>query len=113
MGDLNCASVSLLGAMGLTDSTPLNDLPQLEANAEVTWSIGGQKFRSSTFPLIVESPVTDDTPIPTPDPVLYPAPGAIALKTDLPVIASPADAAAAAGTRPDVVMSPLAVTEWV
>ena len=109
-GALNCASVSLLGALGLTDSTPLNDLPQIEANAEVTWSIGGQKFRSSTFPVVIESPITDDTPIPTPDPELYPAPGAIALKSELPILANPVDAAA--GTRSDVVMSPLAVSEW-
>ena len=109
-GALNCASTSLLEAMGLTDSTPLNDLPLLETNAEVTWSVAGQKFRSSTFPVIVESPVTDDNPIATPDPELYPLPDALALKTDLPVFASAFDATA--GIRADVVMSPLDVTDW-
>ena len=109
-GDLNCSSASLLGALGLSDSTPLNDLPQLDANAEVTWSIGGEKFRSNTFPVTVESPVTDDNPVATPDPELYPLPAAIALKTDLPVFATSADAVA--GIRPDVVMSPLDVSDW-
>jgi len=165
-GTLNCASTSLLGALGLNDTTPLNDLPQLEASAEVTWSFGGQKFRSSTFPLTVETPVTDDNPIPTPDPELYPAPAAIALKSEIPTLpdltpyalkseipvvgtAAKLDAGvpngaatldgvgklvqgqvpdsvalkteipafasaieAAAGTRPDVVMSPSDVVDW-
>jgi len=58
----------------------------------------------------VETPVTDDNPIPTPDPELYPAPAAIALKNELPVFATSAEAAA--GTRADVVMSPVDVVDW-
>ena len=85
-GTLNCASASLLGALGISDSTPLNDIPQIEASAEVTWSFGGQKYRSSTFPVIIETPLTDDNPIPTPDPELYPNPGAIALKSEIPTL---------------------------
>jgi len=85
-GTLNCSSSSLLSALGLNDSTPLNDLPQLEASGEVTWSVGNQKFRSSTFPVIIETPITDDNPIPSPDPELYPAPGTIALKSYIPTL---------------------------
>lgn len=83
-GTVNFATGALLAALGLGDTDPGNDETQLEASGEITWSIGSQKFRSATFPVIVEPPLTDDNPIPTPDPQLYPAPNAIALKSDIP-----------------------------
>lgn len=64
----------MLDALGLGDTDPGNDEAQLEACGEITWSFGGQKFRSATFPVIVEPPLTDDNPVPVPDPQLYPTP---------------------------------------
>jgi len=109
-GSLNCATTALLSAMGLSDQTPYNDLAQLDASAEVTWSFNNQKFRSNTFSVTVEAPLTDDNAVATPDPELYPAPAVLARKSELPKVATPDDAAA--GTCADVVMSPLAVTQW-
>ena len=83
-GILNCASLSLLSALGISDSVPANDHAQLEASAEITWTFNGLKFRSSTFPLIIETPLTDANPIPAPDPEVYPPPATIALKSELP-----------------------------
>ena len=84
LGAVNFSSQALLAALGLNDSDPGNDDAQIEGSGEITWSIGNQKFRSSTFPIIVETPLADNNPTPTPDPELYPAPGAIALKSDIP-----------------------------
>jgi len=109
-GSLNCATTALLSALGLSDQTPFNDLAQLDASAEVTWSFNDQKSRSNTFSVTVETPLTDDIAVATPDPELYPTPAEVARKSDLPEVATPDDAAA--GTRADVVMSPLAVTQW-
>lgn len=83
-GILNCTSLSLLSALGMSDSVPANDHAQLEASAEITWTFNGLKFRSSTFPLIIETPLTDANPIPAPDPEVYPPPATIALKSELP-----------------------------
>ena len=84
LGAVNFSSQALLAALGLNDSDPGNDDAQIEGSGEITWSVASQKFRSSTFPIIVEAPLTDDNPTPTPNPELYPAPGAIALKSDIP-----------------------------
>ena len=83
-GSLNCATVAILGALGLSDDVPANDAANLDASAEVTWSFSGQKFRSATFSVTVETPLTDDSPVATPDPELYPTPAELALKSDLP-----------------------------
>ena len=83
-GTLNCSTTALLSALGLCDQVQVNDVAQLDASAEVTWSIGGQKFRSGTFSATVEPPLTDDNPIPSPDPTPYPPPDQIALKSDIP-----------------------------
>ena len=40
-GSLNCASVAMLRALGLSDEVPANDIANLDASAEVTWSFGG------------------------------------------------------------------------
>ena len=73
-GTVNFSAGALLNAMGLGDADPGNDESELEASGEITWSIGNQKFRSATFPVIVEPPLTDDNPVPTPDSQLYPTP---------------------------------------
>ena len=83
-GALNCATAALLNALGLSDQVPANDVAQVDASAEVTWSFGGQKFRSTTFPVTVEAPLADTDATATPDPELYPPPGEIALKSDIP-----------------------------
>ncbi|XHR27599.1 MAG: hypothetical protein ACFUZC_16865 [Chthoniobacteraceae bacterium] len=83
-GTVNFSSQALLGALGLGDSDPGNDGTQIEASAEITWSVGTQKFRSGTFPVVVEAPLTDDTPVATPDPELYPPPSEVARKSDIP-----------------------------
>lgn len=93
-GTLNCSSAALLGALGLLDDAPTNDVGQIDASAEVTWSFSGHKFRSATLPVIVESPITDDNPIPFPDPELYPPPSEIALKSDVPILPALGSAAA-------------------
>lgn len=82
-GSLNCATVAMLGALGLSDDVPANDVANLDASAEVTWSFGDQKFRSSTFSVTVETPLTDESPVATPDPELYPTPAEVARKSDL------------------------------
>ena len=89
-GSLNCASVAMLRALGLSDEVPANDIANLDASAEVTWSFGGQKFRSATFSGTVEAPLTDERPVATPDPERYPLPEEIALKTDVPVVGTAA-----------------------
>ena len=89
-GSLNCASVAMLRALGLSDEVPANDIANLDASAEVTWSFGGQKFRSATFAGTVEAPLTDERPVATPDPERYPLPEEIALKTDVPVVGTAA-----------------------
>lgn len=109
-GTLNCATAGLLAALGLSDQLTGNDVAQIDASAEVTWSFGGQKFRSTTFSVTVEAPVTDDNAAASPDPELYPTPAEVARKSDLPIVATPAEAAA--GTRADLMMSPLAVAQW-
>jgi len=65
-------------------------MAQIDASAEVTWSFGGQKFRSTTFSVTVESPVTDDISVATPDPELYPTPSEVARKSDLAAYPAPA-----------------------
>ncbi|XHR30426.1 MAG: hypothetical protein ACFUZC_07655 [Chthoniobacteraceae bacterium] len=87
-GSLNCASSALLAALGLSDQVPANDLAQVDASAEVTWSFGGQKFRSVTFSVTIESPLTDDLPVATPDPELYPLPSEVARKSDIAALGS-------------------------
>ena len=89
-GSLNCASAAMLAALGLSDEVPANDVANLDASAEVSWSFGGQKFRSATFSVTVEAPLTDESPIATPDPERYPEPEAIALKTDIPEVGTAA-----------------------
>jgi hypothetical protein len=89
-GSLNCASAAMLAALGLSDEVPANDVANLDASAEVSWSFGGQKFRSATFSVTVEAPLTDESPIATPDPERYPQPEAIALKTDIPEVGTAA-----------------------
>ena len=81
-GTVNFATGALLNALGLGDADPGNDLAELEASGEITWSFGGQKFRSDTFPVIVEAPLTDDNPAPAPDPQLYPTPQALQAALD-------------------------------
>ena len=83
-GTVSFSSQALLAALGLGDNDPGNDGTQIEASAEITWSVGAQKFRSSTFPVVVEAPLTDDTPVATPDPELYPSPSEVARKSDIP-----------------------------
>ena len=87
-GSLNCATTALLSALGISDQTPFNDLAQLDASAEVTWSFSDQKFRSNTFSVTVETPLTDDIAVATPDPELYPTPAEVARKSDLPEVAT-------------------------
>ena len=89
-GSLNCASAAMLTALGLSDEVPANDVANLDASAEVSWSFGGQKFRSATFSATVETPLTDESPIATPDPERYPPPDHLALKTDIPVVGTAA-----------------------
>ncbi len=109
-GTLNCATAGLLSALGLSDQLTGNDVAQIDASAEVTWSFGGQKFRSTTFSVTVEAPVTDDNAAASPDPELYPTPAEVARKSDLPIVATTAEAAT--GTRADLMMSPLGVAQW-
>lgn len=109
-GTLNCATESVLGALGLGDKTPANDVSQVDTNAEVTWSVSGQKFRSSTFSVTVEAPVTDESPVASPDPELYPAPAQIARRSELPKFATTEQAAN--GSSQVVVMSPHGVSQW-
>lgn len=109
-GTLNCATESMLGALGLLDSTPVNDAPQVDTNGEVTWSVDGQKFRSATFAVTVEAPVTDESPVAAPDPELYPAPAQIARRSELPKFATQDQAVA--GSAPNLMMSPLGVSQW-
>lgn len=73
-GAANFSGASLLAALGLGDDAPDNDQPELEASGEVTWSYGGHKFRSATFPVVIEPPLTEANASPTPDPLLYPTP---------------------------------------
>jgi len=87
-GSLNCASSALLSALGLSDQVPANDVAQVDASAEVTWSFDGQKFRSVTFSVTIESPLTDDLPVATPNPELYPLPSEVARKSDIAALGS-------------------------
>ncbi len=89
-GMLNCATVALLTALGLSDQVPANDVAQVDASAEVTWSFGGEKLRSITFAVTIEAPITDAEAAATPDPVLYPSPSEVARKSDIPVVGSAA-----------------------
>jgi len=82
-GSLNCATAGLLSALGLSDDVPANDIANLDASAEVTWSFDDHKFRSATFSVTIETPLTDESPVATPDPVLYPTPAEVARKSDL------------------------------
>lgn len=74
VGTANFATAELLSALGLTDNAPANDVSQIEAAAEIVWNIEGQRFRSSTFSVVVEAPLLDTTIIPPADPTLYPTP---------------------------------------
>lgn len=74
VGTANFATAELLSVLGLTDNAPANDVPQIEAAAEVVWNISGQRFRSSTFSVVVEAPLLDTTITPPADPTLYPTP---------------------------------------
>lgn len=89
-GSLNCATAALLAALGLSDQVPANDVAQVDASAEVTWSFGGQKFRSVTFTATIEAPITDSNAAASPDPELYPAPSEVARKSDIPVVGTAA-----------------------
>lgn len=82
-GSLNCASSALLAALGISDGIPANDISQIDASAEVTWSFGDHKFRSTTFSVTVETPLTDNNAVASPDPELYPTPAEVARKSDL------------------------------
>jgi hypothetical protein len=74
VGIANFATAELLSALGLTDNAPANDVSQIEAAAEVVWNIDGQRFRSTTFAVTVEAPLTDAIIVPPTDPTLYPTP---------------------------------------
>ncbi|XHR30945.1 MAG: YncE family protein [Chthoniobacteraceae bacterium] len=89
-GSLNCATVALLTALGLSDQVPANDVAQVDASAEVTWSFGGEKFRSITFSATIEAPITDLNAAASPDPELYPPPSEVARKSDIPVVGTAA-----------------------
>lgn len=89
-GSLNCATAALMTALGLSDQVPANDVAQVDASVEVTWSFGGQKFRSVTFTATIEAPITDSNAAASPDPELYPVPSEVARKSDIPVIGSAA-----------------------
>jgi hypothetical protein len=89
-GMLNCATASLLTALGLSDDIPASDVAQVDASAEVTWSFGNEKFRSITFAVTIEAPITDSEAAATPDPVLYPAPSEVARKSDIEALGSAA-----------------------
>jgi len=84
LGTLNCATAALMTALGLSDQVPANDVANLDASAEVSWSFGGQKFRSVTFPATVETPLIGGNAATSPDPELYPAPADVARKSDIP-----------------------------
>ena len=74
VGAANFATEPLLAALGLSDNAPANDVGQIEAASEIVWNIGGQRFRSGTFAVTVEAPLTDTIIIPPTDPTLYPTP---------------------------------------
>lgn len=107
---INCATTELHAALGITDGDTANEKTTVELSGEIGWTFGGQHFRSQTFPVIAEAPVvSSDAPAPL-SPPHYPPPENLLLRGDLPEIAKPVDAAA--GIRSDVVMSPLAVSQW-
>ncbi len=54
---VNFSTGPLMAALGLADDAPANDIAQIEATAEVSWISGGQRFRSTSFPLVVEAPL--------------------------------------------------------
>lgn len=69
-GTANFFTQPLMAVLGLSDDATANDMPQLEAVAELEWTIAAQRFVSATFPIIVESPLRrgdDDTPAALPD----------------------------------------------
>lgn len=73
VGAVNFSTESLLTSLGLTDNAPANDIGQVETAAEVVWTIAGQRFRSSTFPVTVEAPLTATPVIPPPEPPSNPS----------------------------------------
>jgi hypothetical protein len=69
-GTANFFTQPLMALLGLSDDATANDMPQLEAVAELEWTVAAQRFVSATFPIIVESPLrrtNDDTPAALPD----------------------------------------------
>lgn len=69
-GTANFFTQPLMAVLGLSDDATANDMTQLEAVAELEWTINAQRFVSATFPIIVESPLRrtgDDTPAALPD----------------------------------------------
>ncbi len=54
---VNFSTGPLMAALGLADEAPANDIAQIEATAEVSWLSGGQRFRSTSFSLVIEAPL--------------------------------------------------------
>lgn len=81
---INCATTELHDALGIGDNGPANDKATLELSGEIGWTVGGQHFRSQTFPVIAEAPVvSSDAPAPL-SPPNYPSPENLLLRGDLP-----------------------------
>jgi len=91
LGTANFSTTPLLAALGLTDEAPANDIAQVEGIAEVAWTIAGQRFRSATFPLSVEAPLTFSGATPLPE-LVYPTPAQLQALLDGKVNLAPANA---------------------
>lgn len=87
-GEVNFATQPLLASLGLADNAPSNDIGQIEVSCEIAWNIGNMRFRSITFPITVESPITDAIIVPPADPALYPTPGELQTLLDAKAAAS-------------------------
>ena len=74
LATINSDTVNLRNALGLGDENTATDKPQIDGSGEVAWTVGGETFRSATFPVTIEAPIANSLSQPLPAAPAYPAP---------------------------------------